>query len=113
MKLIFVSFTGQFDLQGDYMKNCCHFLNQFRCLFIFVCVFLLFVCRRCHFKMGLFFSMNQSQGIYLNECFTLWLECLLLITCLLSCSFLQALRARQKEAVLISSISDIIEQHVS
>ena len=57
--------------------------------------------------------MNQSQGIYLNECFTLWLECLLLITCLLPCSFLQALRARQKEAVLISSISDIIEQHVS
>ena len=57
--------------------------------------------------------MYQSQGIYLNECFTLWLECLLLITCSLPCSFLQALRARQKEAVVISSISDIIEQHVS
>ena len=57
--------------------------------------------------------MYHDQGIYLNECFTLWLECLLLITCSLPCSFLQALRARQKEAVLISSISDIIEQHVS
>ena len=28
-------------------------------------------------------------------------------------SFLQSLRARQKEAVVISSISDIIEKHVS
>ncbi|CAH3187397.1 unnamed protein product [Porites lobata] len=28
-------------------------------------------------------------------------------------NFLQALRARQTEAVLMSSISDIIEQHVS
>ena len=57
--------------------------------------------------------MYHGQGIYLNECFTLWLECLLLITCSLPCSFLQALRARQKEALVISSISDIIEQHVS
>ena len=66
MKLIFVSFTGQFDHQGDYMKNCCHFLNQFRCLFIFVCVFLLFVCRRCHFKMGLFF-FYESKPRYLPK----------------------------------------------
>ena len=57
--------------------------------------------------------MYHGQGIYLNECFTLWLECLLLIPCSLPCSFLQALRARQNEAVVISSISDIIEQHVS
>ena len=47
MKLIFVSFTGQFDHQGDYMKNCCHFLNQFIfvslfvyfCLCCFICLF--------------------------------------------------------------------------
>ena len=57
--------------------------------------------------------MYHGQGIYLNERSTLWLGCLLLITCSLPCSFLQALRARQKEAVVMSSISDIIEQQVS
>ena len=46
MKLIFMSFTGKFGHQGDYMKNCCHFLNQFIfvSLFVYFCLCCVIVC---------------------------------------------------------------------
>ena len=46
MKLIFMSFTGKFGHQGDYMKNCCHFLNQFIfvSLFVYFCLCCFIVC---------------------------------------------------------------------
>ena len=98
------------------MNNCCHFLYQFIfvSLFVYFCLCCFIVCLSAlpFYKRACFFYVSKPRYL-LKRMFHFMVRMLLLITCSLPCSFLQALRARQKEALVISSISDIIEQHVS